>query len=290
MHSSSADKGVYYTFDPAQDVDVFVAKFSASGEVLWNASAALASSERDSCEGLAVLDDGDVVLGGAHGYGASRALWFAKLDGSTGATKWSRTFALTDRVSLSADTAIAQVVDLAADANGDVAFAGTLWGQIDFGGSVGTLVVQGSTPLKWSPAMRWSSSWTAIRANRCGADCSAFCPARVRPLGRGKQHRFRLERERPCDIQHADARRDEQWLLRPGSAEAGGQDGSTLCTRTYEGEENQTSAELVINRRGTGNAIDQAIVLGWFTKVIDFGGLFFRPPHDLAFFLMRYQP
>jgi hypothetical protein len=75
-----------------------------------------------------------------------------------------------------------------------------------------------------------------------------------------------------------------QWKLR-------GSDGSVLCQRTYDGAEGQTTDKLVINRRGTGSARDQAVLLGWFNRVIDFGGgLSFQAPHDLAYFLMRFQP
>ena len=33
------------------------------------------------------------------------------------------------------------------------------------------------------------------------------------------------------------------------------------------------------------------VVMGWFNTVIDFGGgLSFRGPRDLSYFLMRFQP
>ena len=232
------------------------------------------------------------MFGGWHGYGPSRALRFAKLDGSTGARRWSRTFGTTSPVLFSPDVVIALVNDIAADASGDLAFAGTLFGQIDIGGRVGTLVAPGTEDNGTfsSDAMvvkldgdSGEPLWGRLFGDAPGTGVVPWEEgSSIAFDSRGDVHATGMTRTpEPAASGYYDL-----FQLK-----LGGQDGSTLCTRTYGGEENQTSAELVINRRGIGSAMDQAVLLGWFNKVIDFGGgLAFRSPFDLAYFLMRFQP
>ena len=56
-------------------------------------------------------------------------------------------------------------------------------------------------------------------------------------------------------------------------------------------EDSQTSQALVINRRGKDNTRDQAIVLGFFTKVVDFGCATtpLHAPADFSHFLTRFR-
>ena len=282
-----------YTLEPARDIDAYVAKFNGRGQPLWNASAALATSERDSCEAVAVLDDGDVVIGGLHGYGPTRALWFAKLDGSTGARIWSRTFGLTDRIRppSSPDVAIAVVNDIAADASGDLAFAGTLYGQVVFGGGVGTLVVPGAENHE-----TFSSDAMVVKLD--GDSGEPLWGRLFGDPGTGVvpwEEATNIAFDSRGDV-HATGNTRTPEPAASGyhdlfQLKLGGQDGSTLCTRSFGGEQNQTSGELVINRRGAGSARDQAVLLGWFNTVIDFGGeSTLRTPFGLAYFLTRFQP
>jgi hypothetical protein len=284
---------------PDTDVDAYVAKFSGRGELLWNALVALAGSERDSCDAVTVLDDGDVVFGGIHGHAATRALGVTKLDGTTGAKKWSRLFPLTDTWIGTPDTAIAQVTDVAADASGDVVLSGTLWDRIDLGSRVGTLAVSGTL----ADSKTLSSDALVIKV--AGGSGEAVWGKLVgQPPVAGAvaawEEGVSIAVDSRGDV-HLTVNERTPFMLSPTAAHSGwhdirqlkinGQDGSVRCTRVHGGEEGQTSGELLINRRGLGAAKDQAFHFGFFNKVIDLGpGAALQAPFDHAYFLTRFLP
>jgi hypothetical protein len=284
-----------YVASPDPDVDVYLAKFSGSGELLWNASAALASGEQQSCEAVTVLDDGDVVFGGLHGYGASRALLMGRVDGATGAQTWSRTFPLTDQVNLPNDTAIALIADVAADANGNVVFAGTLFGEIDLGTRVGTLAARGSADWQTfsSDALivkldgqSGEPLWGKLYDHVPGAVIHSWEEQTSIAIdSSGDVHVSGNTRTPPED--GSSSGYYDMFLLK-----LEGQDGNRLCTRSYDGAMGQVSDKLIINRRGAGSARDRATLLGWFNEVVDFGdGLPpLRAPADHAYFLTGFHP
>ena len=145
-----------YLGSPDPVMGVYLAKFSGIGELLWNASATLASSEQESCEAVTVLDDGDIIFGGLHGYGASRALLTGKVDGATGAKKWWRTFHLTDRTNLSSDVAIALHRRRSRRCKRRCGLRGNFVREINLGANVGTLAARGSAICKRCRATRSS--------------------------------------------------------------------------------------------------------------------------------------
>jgi len=115
--------------------DVFVAKYSSTGQHLW--SKRFGSSGDDVGYGLAVDSVGDVVLSGKFqgsiSFGGTALtsaggddVFLAKLSGATGAHSWSKSFGST-----SGDQSLG--VDV--DGNGNIVMTGYFTGSVSFGGT-----------------------------------------------------------------------------------------------------------------------------------------------------------
>jgi hypothetical protein len=116
--------------------DIFVAKYSATGQHLW--SKRFGSSGDEVGYGVAVDSAGDVVLSGKFqnsvSFGGTTLtsaggddIFLAKLSGATGAHVWSKRFGSTSGdVSLGVDV----------DGSGNVVMTGYFTGSVNFGGTV----------------------------------------------------------------------------------------------------------------------------------------------------------
>ncbi len=116
--------------------DIFVAKYSATGQHLW--SKKFGSTGDEVGYGLAVDSLGDVVLSGKFqnsvNFGGTALtsaggddIFLVKLSGSTGGHVWSKRFGSTSGdISLGVDV----------DGNGNVVMTGYFTGSVDFGGGV----------------------------------------------------------------------------------------------------------------------------------------------------------
>lgn len=99
--------------------DVFAAKLDAQGDLLWARS--LGGAGRDTSRGMAVDDEGNVVITGE----LSGDVFVAKLDGADGNVLWIRSFAGLGVNDASGGVAI--------DADGDIIVAGWITGATLFG-------------------------------------------------------------------------------------------------------------------------------------------------------------
>jgi hypothetical protein len=117
--------------------DIFVAKFSATGQHLW--SKGFGGTSTDAARGIAVNGTGDVVLTGQFlntiNFGGSALtsagyedIFLAKLSGAAGGHLWSKRFG-------SASTTDA-AYGVAVDTAGNVAIAGFYGQSVDFGGGI----------------------------------------------------------------------------------------------------------------------------------------------------------
>jgi len=114
--------------------DIFVAKYSATGQHIW--SKRFGGASDDVGYGLAVDSAGDVVVSGKFqgsiSFGGATLtsaggddIFLAKLSGATGAHSWSKSFGST-----SGDVSLG----VAVDANKNIAMTGYFTGSVDFGG------------------------------------------------------------------------------------------------------------------------------------------------------------
>jgi hypothetical protein len=125
------------TLTSAGGADIFVAKFSATGQHLW--SKAFGGTSTDAVRGIAVDGAGDVVLTGQFlntinfgGPALTSAgfedIFLAKLSGAAGAHLWSKRFG--------SDSTTDAGYGVAVDSTGNVAMTGYYGPSADFGGGI----------------------------------------------------------------------------------------------------------------------------------------------------------
>ena len=143
--------------------DVFVAKYSSTGQHLW--SKRFGGTGDEVGYGLAVDSAGDVVVSGKFqgsvSFGGATLtsaggddIFLAKLSGATGAHSWSKSFGST-----SGDVSLG----VAVDANKNIAMTGYFTGSVDFGG--GALSSSGLDVF----VAKYNSAGTYMWSRRYGA-------------------------------------------------------------------------------------------------------------------------
>jgi hypothetical protein len=125
------------TLTSAGGVDIFVAKFSATGAHLWSTS--FGGTSTDAVRGMAVDGAGDVVLTGQFlntiSFGGAALtsagfedIFLAKLSGAAGAHLWSKRFGSNATTDAGYGVAV--------DSSGNVAMTGFYGPSADFGGGI----------------------------------------------------------------------------------------------------------------------------------------------------------
>jgi hypothetical protein len=149
--------------------DLFVAKYSATGQHLW--SKRFGGTGDDYTQGMAVDGAGDVLLtgqftntinfGGTALTSAGREdIFLAKLAGSTGGHVWSKRFGSSSTTDVGYGVAV--------DGSGNVAITGFFAQSVDFGG--GAILAQGYDVF----VAKYSSVGTHISSKRYGDPAGFF--------------------------------------------------------------------------------------------------------------------
>ena len=231
------------------------------GAPLWDGSASVDDPPAGPCFALTVGPDGAVFVTGFGGTNLFETFG-AKLDGSTGARLWYRTY--------SAGSLVQNLDALSTDVDGDLFLTGHLFGTTDFGGEVGTISTETGLPFVAKVAGTtgvgiWARTFESIAGNggrNSGQAVSVDSVGNVLALGKFSGT-MRVDAPTGPTL---DATTSDIYLL-----QLEGSTGKTLCAASYGGISSAEGRRMVTTRDSALPFRDRTLVLGGFWAGIRFG-------------------
>ncbi len=244
--------------------DLYVAKFSATGSLVWDGSAPFAATGNQACQSVAFNDAGDVFLTGNN---ASQVL-VAKLNGVTGVRIWSSGFPQASGTPSS--------VAITVDAAGNAFITGSYTRPLTFGATVLTPVGGEEAFVAKVDGVAGTALWAKSFGDPVNPDAQTVDTQQGKGISvNSKGEVFASGLVKGSMV--VDASTTLTAAGTTGGSDAyvlklKGEDGSKLCANVYGDDLNQVGGRIITGRNVTTAEKDATTLIGTFSGKMNFGG------------------